>query len=192
MPAESIRTFIALEINEEIKEKIAQIQEKIKQTNSLKGKWVPKNNMHLTLKFLGDTQLEYIESIKDAIKECLVGEKPINCNLVNVGTFPNERFPRVVWAGIKGGDIEIINLAERLEKSLRKLGFKKEKRGFKAHLTICRAKQVLNHSQLKLALEEINNSFKPQEFTINKIAFFQSKLTPQGPIYTSLSDYLLQ
>ncbi|MBL7197270.1 MAG: RNA 2',3'-cyclic phosphodiesterase [Candidatus Omnitrophica bacterium] len=192
MSRESIRTFIALEISEEIKEKIIDIQNKIKQTNSLKGKWVSKDKLHLTLKFLGDTQLKYVEKIKDKIKECFKDADVINCHLTNIGTFPNEKFPRVIWAGIKSGDIQIINLAKKLEESLLEFGFKKEKRGFKTHITICRPKQILNRDQFKSALEEINKNFRPREFTINKIIFFESKLTPQGPIYTALLNYFLQ
>jgi len=192
MPPETIRTFIAIEISEEIKKKIAQIQERIKQTNSLKGKWVSIDNIHLTLKFLGDTRLNNIEKIKNKIKDCFEGEKSINCILANIGTFPNERFTRVIWAGIKNGDIQIIKLSKKLDKSLRQLGFKKEKRDFKAHITICRPKQILNHGQFTSTLEEINQNFQPQEFTINRITFFESTLTPQGPIYTSLLDYILK
>lgn len=192
MPPESIRTFIAIEISEEIKEKISQIQERIKQADSLKGKWVSKNNIHLTLKFLGDTRLSDIEKIKDKIRDCLLDEKSIDCILTNIGVFPNERFTRVIWAGIKKGDIQIISLAKKLEKSLLKLGFKKEKRDFKAHLTICRPKQILNHGQFKSVLDEINQSFQPQDFIINKITLFESKLTSQGPIYTALFSALLR
>lgn len=191
MPGQSIRTFIALEIDENIKEEIIQIQNKIKQTNSISGKWVTKDNLHLTLKFLGDTQLKYVEEIKQNLKECLIGESAISCNLSKVGLFPKEKFTRVIWVGIEGGDIGIINIAKKIEESLSKIDYAKEKREFKTHITICRPKQILNRDQFKSVLEEINKNFNPIKFTINKITFFESKLTPKGPIYTAISNYFL-
>ncbi|MFH1622113.1 MAG: RNA 2',3'-cyclic phosphodiesterase [Candidatus Omnitrophota bacterium] len=192
MPSDSIRTFIALEINEEIKEKIENVQSTIKLTNSIKGSWVKKENLHLTLKFLGDTQIKHIEEIKGKIKESFKDESSINCSLSGVGIFPNARSPRVIWVGIKNGAVEIINLASNLETTLSQLGFKKEKRDFKTHITICRPKQILGQQKLQNALEEINKQFSPQEFVINKITFLESKLTSQGSIYTPILSYQLK
>lgn len=192
MPDKSIRTFIALEISEAIKEEITKIQDEIKQSNSISGKWVLKDNMHLTLKFLGDTPLDKVKKVKEAIQDCFREDNLINCNVAKVGVFPNDRFARVIWVGIEKGDIEIINLAKKIEKILSKLGFKKEKKDFKTHITICRPKQILDRNHFQLILEKINNSFQPKEFVINKIIFFESRLTPQGPIYTPLSSICLQ
>lgn len=190
MPGQTIRTFIALEIEEKIKEKIIQIQDKINQSNCLKAKWVPKDNLHLTLKFLGDTKVKDIKDIKDKIKET-VEIQPINCTVDEAGAFPSEESPRVVWVGIGEGKNQITNLAIKLEESLALLGFKKEKREFKTHITICRTKQIINPQRLKDILREINDNFQPLKFSANKITFFESKLTPHGSIYTVLSDYLL-
>jgi 2'-5' RNA ligase len=192
MPEQTIRTFIALEIGEEIKAEIAQIQDKIKEANCVSGKWVLKDNMHLTLKFIGDTELKTVQKIKEELNRCLKDEKSIKCNVSSVGVFPDDRFARVIWVGIKNGDMQIIDLAEKLENRLCKLGFKKEKKDFKTHITICRPKQILDRNLLKASLEEINGNFKPKEFTADKITFFESKLTPQGPIYSALSSIILQ
>ena len=192
MSSESIRTFIALEIGEKIKKRIVEVQDKIKQTNSLIGKWVPGENLHLTLKFLGDTKLKLIEQIKDKIKECSNDEHAMSYSLTHIGVFPNEKFTRVIWAGIEGTNSQITNLAKKLEESIFRLGFKKEKRGFKTHITFCRIKQILDRNRFRTTLEEINKDFKPIEFIINKITFFESNLTPTGPIYTALFNYYLK
>mgnify|MGYP001559496920 CR=1 FL=1 len=192
MSKESIRTFIALEINEITKEKINRIQDKIKQTNSIKASWVSKNNLHLTLKFLGETQLKFIEPIKNNIKECLESLNAINCNITKAGVFPNEKFPRVAWVGIEEGKAKIIDLAKKIEYSIFKLGFKKEKREFKTHITICRIKQLLDYNQFCSIIDLTNKTFEPIEFTLNKITFFESQLSPQGSIYTELFRYILQ
>lgn len=192
MSKESIRTFIALEIDQTTKEKIIEFQNKIKQTQSIKASWVESSRIHLTLKFLGDTRLKNIEEIKDTIKECFKNTKAINCTLTKIGAFPNEKFPRVVWVGIEEGRDQIIDLSIKLENSLSELGFKKEKREFKTHITICRAKQLLDYGKFSLTLNQINETFKPIEFILNKIIFFESKLTQKGPIYTDLFNHLLQ
>ena len=192
MSSESIRTFIALEIDKKIKKRIVEVQDRIKQTNSLKGKWVPKENLHLTLKFLGDTKLKFIEQIKDKIKEYSEDEHAMSYSLTHIGAFPNEKFARIIWAGIEGDNSQIINLARKLEEALFEFGFKKEKRDFKTHITFCRTKQILDHNGFRTTLEEINKSFQPIEFIINKIILFESNLTPTGPIYSALFNYYLK
>jgi len=146
----------------------------------------------LTLKFLGDTQVKYIEKIKDKIKECSKSDVAINCKLTHIGIFPNERFARVIWAGIKENNLQIINLAKKIEEVLFEVGFKKEKRDFKTHITFCRIKQILDHNRFKSILDEISNNLAPQEFIINKITFFESNLTPKGPIYSALFTHYLK
>jgi 2'-5' RNA ligase len=192
MPGELIRTFIALELEDSIKDKIKAIQDTIKSSNAIKGSWVSKDNLHLTLKFLGDTKLKYVEGIKQSIKDCLKDQIPIKCLLNRIGCFPNEKSARVIWAGLDDKDNQIANLAKRLENSLFEFGFKKEKRDFKNHITICRPRQIPNPNQLSLLIEEINKNIKPLEFTISKITFFESQLTPQGSIYTPLSSISLK
>lgn len=191
MPRESIRTFIALEIDEKTKEEITKIQDRIRQSDSLSGKWVQKDNLHLTLKFLGNAQLKSVESIKEKIKQSIHGEHAISCSLTHIGVFPNEKFPRVIWAGIEGENVKIINLAKRLQEALSEFGLENENRDFKTHITICRPKQITNRNKFSAVLEEINKNFNPFDFIINKITFFESKLTPKGPTYLAISNYTL-
>ena len=192
MPKESIRTFIAFEIEDRVKDAIEDIKEKIKITNSIKGKWISKENTHLTLKFLGDTQLQKIDKIKECIRTSLNSTNLFNCVLKNTGTFPPSKFPRIVWAGIEKEEERITECVDGLENSLLKLHFKKEKRNFKSHITICRIKQVIDPQLFKSSMEEINNTFAPIDFKIDKVTLFESKLTPQGPIYTSLFNFSLK
>jgi len=192
MPQKSIRTFIALEIEDAAKDRICEIQDKIKLSNSIKGSWVAKNNLHLTLKFLGDTRLKYVEAVKDKIAECCKGISSIKCELVKIGIFPEAKSPRVIWVGIKDETNVIANLSKKIEENIFELGFKKEKRDFKTHITICRPRQILNPDQFRLLMEELDRDFKAVEFNINKLTFFESKLTPQGSIYTPLNTYILR
>ena len=145
-------------------------------------KWVPKENIHLTLKFLGNTPLEKIDNIKETIKENLEGVNAIECNITHIGAFPKLKFPRVIWAGIEKGSNQIADCANNLQETLSKVGFEKEERKFQSHITICRVKQVFSPQALSSTIQETNDSFPTLEFLINKIVFFESRLSPKGPI----------
>jgi len=186
MPQTTLRTFIALEIENSIKNYIQQIQDKIRETNSVKGSWVSKENIHLTLKFLGDTQLQKVESIKKSLDTVFKDINKISCNLEEIGTFPSTRFPRVLWVGIDKGKKIIADYVDRLENSLLKLHFAKEKRGFQSHITICRVKQISAPDLLASTIQEINKTFTCVDFIIDKVILFESRLTPQGSIYSPL------
>jgi len=192
MSTEDIRTFIALELEDNIKDKIKETQETIKSANLVKASWVNRNNLHLTLKFLGDTKVKYVEGIKQNIKNCLENKIPIKCILNKTGCFPNEKSARVIWVGLEDENGQIKDLAKKLEDSMFEFGFKKEKRDFKTHITVCRPREIMNPDQLNLLIKEINNNFTPVEFTVNKITLFESRLTPQGSIYTPLDSFSLK
>ena len=153
---------------------------------SVKASWVAKENLHLTLKFLGETKLKQAEKIKEKIKGCLQNETSLKCMLNKIGALPKEKLARVIWAGVENEDNQIAELAKKIENSVFELGFKKEKRDFKNHVTICRPRRILNPDQFSLLIEKINKDFKPYEFIIDKLTFFESRLTPQGSIYTPL------
>lgn len=192
MPQETLRTFIALELEESAKETIVRIQEQLRQANVIKGSWVKKENLHLTLKFLGDTPQKRIDDIREALQKDFTVFSAVPCNLQSVGAFPNERSARVLWVGIQQGKTQIAEIAGTVEGALVPLGFKKEKRDFKTHITICRIKNVLDHIKFSAMIGQINSSFQPLAFTACAITFLESKLTPQGSVYTPLFNYRLQ
>lgn len=192
MPRESIRTFIALELNAKIKEKIVAIQNTLRQAHALKASWVACNNLHLTLKFLGDTPKNRIPSITNALKECCNTIGAIDCTITKAGIFPNDRFPRVVWVGIEKGSNYVATIAKEIENALGALGFKKEKREFKSHITIARIKRILDYRQFKTTLEQVNETFSPIEFLADKITLFESTLTSSGPVYSELTQSILR
>lgn len=191
MPRDAIRTFIALELDTAIKEKIAVIQNTAQQAHALKASWVAENNLHLTLKFLGDTPKNKVASISDTLKECCNNIAATDCTITTAGVFPDDRFPRVVWVGIEKGGDRLTYLAQKIEDALGAMGFKKEKREFKSHITIARIKRVLDYHQFKATLEQINKTFSPIEFVAATITLFESTLTSDGPVYSRLAHCLL-
>ncbi len=180
-----MRAFIAIELSEEIRNSLAQIQSHLKYAGA-DVKWVEKDNIHLTLKFLGEVSDEKIEKIKSILDEIGKTVKSFEISLKDIGAFPKIDYPRIIWVGLDKGTKESIGLAGRIDEALSKIGFQKETRPFAAHLTIGRVRSPKNKEALKEKIESQDTSHKTQ--VISSVSLFQSKLTPQGPIYTNLHE----
>ena len=181
---EKIRTFIAIELSEEIHKELGTL---IEQLRPIPGKinWVEPENVHLTLKFLGDITPEQIEQIKTVMNKAKPDFAPFVLSLAALGAFPKLNYPRVIWVGIKKGSAESIKLANIFEEALAKIGFPKEKRAFHPHLTLGRIKLIEDRQAYRKIMEKI-----PQvpsvETQVEEITLFQSRLTPKGSIYTAI------
>jgi 2'-5' RNA ligase len=181
-----MRTFIAIELSSDIKESLAQIQSHLKYSGA-DVKWVEKDNIHLTLKFLGEITEEKrkeIEPILDGIGESI---RPFEISIKDIGVFPKIDHPRVIWASLDKGAAESKELAERIDSALLKIGFEKEPRPFAAHLTIGRVRLPKNRDALKEKI--LNSQIKSYNLQqISCIILFKSTLTPKGPIYTKIHE----
>lgn len=187
MVQETARLFIALDFDAATKERIALIQNTLRQSQSLKASWVAEDNFHLTLKFLGDTPKNKLPIITDVITGACKDIQRIPCTITEAGSFPPHHCPRVVWVGIEHGNDEISALAHAVENALSKIGFKKEKRAFASHITIARVKNMLNYRDFQKTLSAVNENFQPISFTFETVTIFESTLTPTGPLYKGLS-----
>ena len=174
-----MRTFIAIELSSEIKEALAAASGEIQAKVRGHIKWVDPDSIHLTLKFLGDTDESNIAKIKNALKKTSSQTPPFTISLGSAGAFPSPDRPRVIWISIKKGEDECANLATSLEDGLEQLGFEREAREFHPHLTLARVKSLTNRRSLKGALAGLN--IPPLEMAASKITLFQSSLTPTGP-----------
>ena len=179
-----IRCFIAIELPEETLQKLAAIQQQLIRSRS-GVRWVKPGSIHLTLKFLGNILPAQVDDIAAAAALAVREEAPINLCAGGIGAFPSERKPRVIWVGL-GGDIErLANIQAGLEKALEPLGFAREGRGFRPHLTLGRVRdrhrlQSLIEAMSTLELPEFNS------FDANEIILYKSDLRPTGAIYTKL------
>lgn len=181
----SIRAFIAISLTKEIQDKILKIQEQLRRSNA-DVKWVEPENIHLTLKFLGNVEEKKIEKIKGILEKISEEYEKFSMELLKIGAFPKLSNPRVIWIGIEKGKEKLQKTFSDLEEGLNKVGFKKEEREFSAHITIGRVKSPLNRSKL---LEEIKRTnFERMNLLVTKISLFKSTLTPKGPIYESLYE----
>ena len=175
-----MRTFIAIELPEDIKIKLQNLTETFKKCG-LDAKWVETKNIHMTLKFLGEVDEEQLEEIKKSITTITNQFKSFTVSLTNFGFFPNEKYPRVFFVATDKEEM-LKNIAIRLEDGLEKIGFAKEGR-FRSHLTLCRFKGTKNIDALKKEAETI----APQgQFPIEGISLFKSTLTSRGPIYEEI------
>ncbi len=184
-----MRLFIALDLNPQNRDALTKLQDQLKKADA-DVKWVEPENIHLTLKFLGEVQEEKITKIIPAIKESIAGIQPFSLEIVNLGVFPSLKYPRVVWAGIEKGKEDLKKLAERVEAAMLKLKFPKEKRGFSEHLTLGRTRSDKNRNNLARQLNQ--TSFPVFGQDIVSVSLYQSRLTPQGPIYEKLGEASLQ
>jgi 2'-5' RNA ligase len=177
------RGFIAVEIP--ATPSIIEFENAIAKT-SADVKLVEPENIHLTLKFLGDTNEDKIDAISHVIEESVENIKPFMLTLKGTGVFPNEKYVKVIWVGIVDGD-NLSRIAQSIDEKLIPLGFNKEQRGYSAHLTIGRVRTAKNKDQLLTVIQK----YKEKEFLqqeIHAVTLKKSDLTPKGPIYTTLRE----
>lgn len=175
------RGFIAIEIY--AFPGLIEFEKEIKKTGA-NVKLVEPENVHITLKFLGNTEEEQIDEIERIIKDAVKEINSFHIQLKGAGVFPNQNYIKVIWIGIEHGE-EIAAIAHKIDEQLSRLGFKKEKRGFSPHLTIARVKSAKNKEKLLQIIEK----YKDVEFgdiEVDSIKIKKSDLTPKGPIYTTL------
>jgi 2'-5' RNA ligase len=178
------RTFVALEIKENIKELLAGVQQKI--GSEVGGiKWVKPKNIHLTLKFLGPTREDKIEAISEVLENTTGGLTRFNVSVSGLGAFPSSNNPKVVWAGLKADEV-LYKLQKDIDISLEPLGFARGKRLFSPHLTIGRVRDSRAKKKLRVAFEQIRTELG--SFEAEKITFYKSDLVPEGPVYTVLKN----
>ncbi len=182
--ATKIRLFIAVPIPRDLRNNIARYQSELKQFGG-HVKWVDPENIHLTIKFLGDTPPELIPDIKDRIVAAVNKVDPFEISIEGVGAFPNFKRPRVFWVGAKDRENRLQLLANKIAEGMEALGFEREKRSFSAHLTLGRVKDSRTVHAIINELKE-RSQFSIGHFSADCIQLIKSQLTRSGPIYTVL------
>lgn len=190
MTKDTIRTFIAVELPNIIQENLANLIEKLKNKQD-KITWAKPHNIHLTLKFLGNIRVSDLNQIKNALSKTTEETKAFNILIKGTGVFPKEKSPRVIWTGISDNEDNLKNMSADLENKLSELGFQKEERNFKSHLTLGRVKYLKNVNDF------INNLYKYNEniigkLEVNSISLIKSTLTPKGSIYETIYNAKLK
>ena len=185
----TIRTFIAIELPEKIIYTISKVQEEIK-SYGLKIRWVRPENIHLTLKFLGDTKAADTENVARAVSESVTDYPPISLVVKGIGVFPGIKRPRVIWLGVSNQLDVLTTFQKTLDEKLEAIGFPKENRPFRGHLTLGRIKSKIDPKTLNDALKEFAQ-FESEHFLADRIILYKSDLKPNGPVYTKLIETYL-
>jgi 2'-5' RNA ligase len=171
-------------ISETFRAFIAEAQEALK-LYGFRVKWVRPQNIHLTLKFLGNTATADTDKITAAMALAARNCPVVSLAAKGIGVFPNVRRPRVIWAGLNG-QLEILsNLQQTLDAHLADLGFPRETRAFKSHLTLGRVKGKIASARIKAAIDKLKE-FESGSFEINQVILFKSELRPSGAVYTKV------
>lgn len=179
-----MRSFIAIELPEKVKSALTELQRELKQCKA-DIRWVKPDNIHLTLKFLGDTDEKSLDSIVEELKAACSGYKRFDLETRGVGVFPDMRAPRVLWVGISDND-SLTGLQKSIEDGLAKLGFTTEKRRFRPHLTIGRFRSFSGKEGLYDKIEGYKN-LSLGLIEVKSIFLIKSELTPSGAEYTKIA-----
>lgn len=183
--SESIRSFVAFDINNpSVLQKFAEAQNMLTKTGADLKPVEPKN-IHITMRFLGDISPSMVDSIHEAMKK--ISFSSFDCEIQGLGAFPDLRYPRVVWAGIRKGANELRSVFEQLEPDLRQLGFRADPKGFSPHLTLARVRSGRNKAELARCIQDsVDFDFGPVKADCLRLK--KSVLTPRGPIYSTLVE----
>lgn len=182
-----IRAFLAIDVDEDLKAKIYNVIKEFKKTDA-NIKYVDLQNLHLTLKFFGDIDVEGIKLLSDKISDVASNFDNFTIKIKGCGAFPNTNRIKVIWLGLDNDGL-VKQLHDELDKEFVKLGFDGDKK-FSTHLTIGRMKSAKGKSEVKSTIEELND-VEIGEMNVDKIILKKSTLTPQGPIYEDLEIYEL-
>jgi 2''-5'' RNA ligase len=180
-----IRTFIAAEIPPDVREELTSSIAGFKETAPF-VKWSHPDNLHLTLRFLGDVKEGDLEELFDAVADAVAAVPPFALEVCGVGAFPNWRHPRIVWAGCGEGASDAVTLAGAVEEACVELGYEQERRPFRPHLTLGRVKQPADGIGLADAVAGFAD--RPYGYIdVDSVVVFMSSLRRTGPVYSPMA-----
>ncbi len=182
-----IRAFIAIEIPTPLQQEMNKVIQQFQRASIRGVRWVAANNLHLTLKFLGDTHPDRLSQLGNQLKYLAGQTLPFECAIGGLGAFPNIRKPRVIWMGLEIPQT-LRQLQKEIEAEAAKIGCPPEERDFSPHLTLGRVGQNSTAQELQALSQYLSQTQIPEigKFTAQGITLFRSDLRPTGSIYTPL------
>jgi 2'-5' RNA ligase len=204
-----VRAFVAVEVGEEVQCRAAEIVERLRGAGDVK--WVPPENFHLTIKFLGETRRADLPPLSAALRDLAERAAPFDLELTGVGAFPTTRRPRVVWLGVTTGSEALAGLAQTAEEACAALGWTREARPYQAHLTLGRSRSDRSCTQpggrrggidspraaRNAPSADLTRRLEAERETpagrtrVGRLVLMQSQLRPNGPIYTIIDTFPL-
>jgi 2'-5' RNA ligase len=185
-----IRSFVAIELPDEVRAALADLQEWLKvQTPPKAVRWTRPTSVHLTLRFLGDVAPGQVEAIGDALRGVCAEHTPFAFELNNLGVFPNPNRPRIVWVGVTEPSGALVSVQKGMSQALVPLGFEPENRAYAPHLTIGRAARHAGRRELAEVGELITRSDVATlgQVYVEHVTLMKSDLQPSGAVYSPLA-----
>ncbi|MBA7627247.1 RNA 2',3'-cyclic phosphodiesterase [subsurface metagenome] len=191
---EQIRSFIAIELPDELKSELVQLEARLKSGGQFRVKWVDPNGIHLTLKFLGDIAADRVEEIVGAMEEAARGISTFQLKVKGLGVFPNPKRAQVAWVGLSGEVDKLAQLQKSVESKLVPLGFAPESRRFTPHLTLARLRNQVSPDERQRFGQLITGTAFEADCAIEvaAISLIRSQLTREGAIYTRINSARLE
>jgi 2'-5' RNA ligase len=184
------RIFVAIDISEEARRKASEYIESLRRRfPDLRVGWDKHEKLHLTLKFLGEMSDEQLAALTKAVEKAAREISSFKLRIAGNGVFPSRRKARVLWLGVEDEKGSLRKLNETLENECERQGLTREKRDFKAHLTIARLREPEKSSSLIEA--HLQEKFAAIDFEVSEVVIYQSELSPQGSRYTIVSKKVI-
>ena len=189
---EQIRAFIAIELPDEIRQRLGQLETQLKTGGQQQVRWVNPESIHLTLKFLGNISSGRVDEITGAMEAAAREITPFTIDVQGTGVFPNIRRARVAWVGLGGDTDRLLQLQKNIEASLGPLGFTPEGRDFTPHLTLARINEQASPEERQEFGELVTSTrFEGGSIKAEAIRLIRSQLSRAGAVYSRLAEVKL-
>ena len=182
---QSVRTFVAVEAGEAVRRRAAELIDALRPVAST-VKWVDPQQLHMTLKFLGDVPLRRTAAVCEAVAAAVASRPCFSLGVRGLGAFPHVRRPSTLWLGADPGDGQIVALQAAVEAALAELGFRPEGRSFSPHLTLGRVRRGGPTPPALLERLGEQEAFDAGVIEVRETVVLASQLTPTGPVYTPM------
>lgn len=182
-----IRSFFAIDLPERITRRLEKVSKQLQDgLDDVPARWVPAENMHLTLKFLGDVSETNLEVLKDVLRTVVTNHEKFEMSIGGLGAFPKAQRPRVIWIGIEAPP-ELSSIQRNLESETARLGYARERRPFSPHLTLARVSRNASARHVQQVAQALN-SFKVGFLGVARVEaihLYRSDLHSGGAVYTN-------
>lgn len=183
-----MRAFLAIELPEPVRESLGQAAVRLRKSLRGRASWVRDENLHITVRFLGDTADDAVEQFSKSVSAKAAAESPVPLRLAGLGVYPNPRRAKVLWCGGAGELDRLLHFQAACEQIARACGFDAEERAWTPHVTLARFRESPNRQTLQAALDTFS-TFEAGEFIVPGVTLFSSQLTPRGSVYTPIRKF---
>lgn len=184
------RVFIAINLSESARRKAANYIDTLRRDfQQIRVGWIEAKNLHITLKFMGETDEENLNKLKAVVEATARKTSNFKLNICGQGVFPKKEKSKVLWLGVDSETNILVDLNKRLEKRLERVGFERDARKFKPHLTIARLREP--RTSQDLVAVHLNAKFETVKFEVSEIVIYNSMLKANGSVYSLISRHQL-